>query len=208
MKTEINLDTWKRKSHFEFFSAMDEPFYGLTVEMDVTQAYKKAKELKTSFFIYYLYAALKTINELPAFKLRIDNGKVFQHDRIDASSTVLKENETFGFSHIIYHNDYAIFEEAVKNEIARVQQTDTLLTKDDYGDNIIHFSAIPWVNFTSLTHARGFKHPDSSPKVSIGKMMDKNGRKFFNVALFAHHGLVDGIDMGRFFDLFQDILNR
>ncbi len=41
MKTEINLDSWKRKSHFEFFSAMDEPFYGLTVEIDVTQAYKK-----------------------------------------------------------------------------------------------------------------------------------------------------------------------
>ncbi len=46
MKTEINLDTWKRKSHFEFFSAMDEPFYGLTVEVDVTQAYKKAKEVQ------------------------------------------------------------------------------------------------------------------------------------------------------------------
>lgn len=48
MKTEINLDTWERKSHFEFFClAIGEPFYGLTVEIDVTQAYKKAKELKT-----------------------------------------------------------------------------------------------------------------------------------------------------------------
>lgn len=208
MKTEIDLDTWKRKSHFEFFSAMDEPFYGLTVEIDVTKAYEKAKALNTSFFIYYLYAALKTMNQLPAFKLRIDNGKVFQYNRIDASSTVLKKNETFGFSHIIYQEDLELFQKSVKNEIARVQQTDTLLTKDDYGDNIIHFSAIPWVNFTSLTHARGFQYPDSAPKVSIGKMMNKNGRKFFNVALFAHHGLVDGIDMGRFFDLFQDILNE
>ncbi len=144
----------------------------------------------------------------PLLNCELITGKVFQHDRIDASSTVLKENETFGFSHIIYDNDFTIFEEAVKQEIARVQQTDTLLTKDDYGDNIIHFSAVPWVNFTSLTHARGFKHPDSSPKVSIGKMIDKNDRKYFNVALFAHHGLVDGIDMGKFFDLFQDILNE
>ncbi len=208
MKTEINLDTWKRKSHFEFFMTMDEPFYGLTVEVDVTKAYKKAKELNTSFFIYYLYATLKTMNQLPAFKLRIDNGKVFQHDRIDASSTILKENETFGFSHIIYHNDIEIFKKSVQKEINRVQQTNTLLTKDDYGDNIIHFSAIPWVNFTALTHARSFKYTDSSPKVSIGKMIDKKGKKFFNVALFAHHGLVDGIDMGRFFDLFQAILNE
>lgn len=115
----------------------------------------------------------------------------------------MKENETFGFSHVIYNSDFTVFQQEIQQEIARVKQTGTLLTKDDYGDNIIHFSAFPWINFTSLTHAREFKHQDSYPKVSIGKMIDKNDCKFFNVALFAHHGLVDGIDMGRFFDCFM-----
>lgn len=208
MKKEINLETWKRKSHFEFFSAMEEPFYGVTVEIDVTKAYEKAKELKTSFFIYYLHATLKTMNELPAFRLRIDNGKVYEHDRIDASSTVMKANETFGFSHIIFNDDYNVFEKSVQEEIERVKQTDTLLTKDDYGENITHFSAVPFINFTSLTHARGFSYPDSCPKVSIGKMVEKEDKKIFNVALFAHHGLVDGLDMGKFFDRFQELLNE
>ena len=208
MKKEINLETWKRKSHFEFFSAMEEPFYGVTVEIDVTKAYEKAKELKTSFFIYYLHATLKTMNELPAFRLRIDNRKVYEHDRIDASSTVMKANETFGFSHIIYNDDYNVFAKSVQKEIERVKQTDTLLTKDDYGENITHFSAVPFINFTSLTHARGFSYPDSCPKVSIGKMVEKEDKKIFNVALFAHHGLVDGLDMGKFFDRFQELLNE
>ena len=208
MKKEINLEPWKRNSHFEFFSAMEEPFYGVTVEIDVTKAYEKAKELKTSFFIYYLHATLKTMNELPAFRLRIDNGKVYEHDRIDASSTVMKANETFGFSHIIYNDDYNVFAKSVQKEIERVKQTDTLLTKDDYGENIIHFSAVPFINFTSLTHARGFSYPDSCPKVSIGKMVEKEQKKIFNVALFAHHGLVDGLDMGKFFDCFQELLNE
>lgn len=208
MKKEINLETWKRKSHFDFFSAMEEPFYGVTVAIDVTLAYEKAKEQNVSFFIYYLHATLKAMNELPAFKLRIDNGRVYEHERIDASSTVMKDNETFGFSHVIYQDDLQIFNTLVQQEIARVKQTDTLLTKEDYGQNIIHFSAVPWINFTSLTHARGFSYPDSCPKVSIGKMMENNGKKEFNVALFAHHGLVDGLDMGRFFETFQNILNR
>lgn len=208
MKKEINLEIWKRKSHFEFFLRMDEPFYGITVEMDVTQAYKKAKALNISFSTYYLHATLKAMNQLPAFKLRIDNGKVFEHSRIDASSTVMKENETFGFSHIIYHDDLAIFNNGVQQEMNRVKQTDTLLTKDDYGENIIHFSALPWINFTSLSHARSFSYPDSCPKVSIGKMIEKKGKKTFNVALFAHHALVDGIDMAKFFDAFQNILNE
>ena len=208
MKKELNLETWKRKSHFEFFLRMDEPFYGLTVEIDVTQAYKKAKALNISFSTYYLHATLKAMNQLPAFKLRIDNGKVFEHSRIDASSTVMKENETFGFSHIIYHDDLAVFNSGVQQEINRVKQTDTLFSKDDYGENIIHFSALPWVNFTSLSHARSFSYPDSCPKVSIGKMIEKDGKKAFNVALFAHHALVDGIDMAKFFDAFQNILNE
>lgn len=207
MKKEINLETWKRKSHFEFFSAMEEPFYGVTVEIDVTKAYEKAKSLHTSFFIYYLHATLKTMNDLPAFRLRIDQGKVYEHDRIDASSTVMKANETFGFSHVIYNEDYHVFAKSVQEEIERVKQTDTLLTKDDYGENIIHFSAVPFINFTSLTHARGFSYPDSCPKVSIGKMVEKEDKKIFNVALFAHHGLVDGLDMGKFFDRFQELLN-
>lgn len=208
MKKEINLETWKRKSHFNFFSAMEEPFYGVTVAIDVTLAYEKAKEQNVSFFIYYLHATLKAMNELPAFKLRIDNGRVYKHERIDASSTIMKDNETFGFSHVIYQDDLQIFNTLVQQEIVRVKQTDTLLSKEDYGQNIIHFSAVPWINFTSLTHARGFSYPDSCPKVSIGKMIENNGKKEFNVALFAHHGLVDGLDMGRFFETFQNILNR
>ena len=92
---------------------------------------KKVKDIVAQYGAKYFVAESK--NELPAFKLRIDNGKVFQHDRIDASSTVLKENETFGFSHIIYDNDYAVFQDSVKQEIARVQQTDTLLTTANSG---------------------------------------------------------------------------
>lgn len=208
MRKELNLSNWKRKSHFEFFSAMEEPFYGVTVDIDVTQAYKKAKELNVSFFIYYLHATLKTIHEIPAFKLRIVDNKIYEYNQIDASSTILKDDETFGFSHILYHENLEDFKQIVEKEIIRVKQTSTLLTKEDYGENIIHFSAVPWVNFTSLTHARSFKTPDSCPKISIGKMTEKNNIKTFPVALFAHHGLVDGIDMGKFFDLFQKNLNK
>src|SRR5690606_5514278 len=181
MRKQIDVETWKRKSHFEFFSAMEEPFYGLTVEIDVSHAYNKAQKMGTSFFVYYLYATLQAMNRIPAMRLRIVDGKVYEYTRIDASSTVLKEDDTFGFSHIIYQEDYNLFAQNVQKEIQRVKQTTTLLTKEDYGANIIHFSAIPWVHFTSLTHARGYSYPDSCPKVSIGKMIEKDGKKVFPV---------------------------
>lgn len=30
MKRVINLDNWNRKEHFKFFSALDDPFWGIT----------------------------------------------------------------------------------------------------------------------------------------------------------------------------------
>ena len=36
---------------------------GVTVNIDVTIAKVRAKELQTSFFLYYLYQSIKSINE-------------------------------------------------------------------------------------------------------------------------------------------------
>lgn len=52
MRKEIELTNWKRKEHFEFFSQFSEPFYGITVRVDCTEAYQKAKKMATpSFYI-------------------------------------------------------------------------------------------------------------------------------------------------------------
>ena len=35
MKRVINLDNWNRKEHFKFFSALDDPFWGITMTVDL-----------------------------------------------------------------------------------------------------------------------------------------------------------------------------
>ena len=39
----IDIATWNRKEHFEHFSAFDDPFFGVTVNVDCTRAYREAK---------------------------------------------------------------------------------------------------------------------------------------------------------------------
>ena len=75
------------------------------------------------------------------------------------------------------------------------------------GQNVIHFSAIPWIRFTSLSHARNFKFEDSCPKISFGKIFQREGRYFMPVSVHVHHGLADGSQVGQFFELFQSFLN-
>lgn len=206
MKQKLNLETWNRKEHFLFFKQMEEPFFGVTITVDCTKAYKKAKEMGVSFFTYYLHKTLTAVNQFEPFRYRIIDNEVYIFDRIDVSSTILREDKTFGFSQIEYSKDLNQFAENTKKEIARIQTTTGLFTRK-YSENLIHFSALPWINFTSFSHARSFTWPDSCPKISFGKMMEENGKKTMAMSIHVHHGLMDGYHVGEFLELFQNIMD-
>ncbi len=205
---KINLSTWKRKQHFEFFSQFEEPYFGLTVTVDVTIAMQKAKEKGVSFFQYYLHKCILAANQIENFRYRITpDNEVIIHDHIGASATIMRPNKTFGFSYIPYAEDFDVFAQIVQKEIDRIQQSDALFP-DENPDSVIHYSAIPWLDFTSLTHARMFKRRDSVPKISFGKVTLQDEKKTMPVAVYVHHGLIDGLHISRFTTLFQDLLNE
>lgn len=97
MKQVIDLDNWNRKEHFAFFSAFDDPFFGVTTLVDFTDVYRQSKEQNVSFFLYSLHFLLKCVNETDAFKLRIEKDSVVRYDTIHISPTIGREDGTFGF---------------------------------------------------------------------------------------------------------------
>lgn len=60
----IAIETWNRKEHFEFFTKMDSPYFGIVTEVDCTHAYNTAKELKQYFFAMYLHKSMMAVNQL------------------------------------------------------------------------------------------------------------------------------------------------
>ncbi|KGO90323.1 chloramphenicol acetyltransferase [Flavobacterium suncheonense] len=208
MKQKLDLNTWNRKTHFEFFSNFEEPFYGLTFAVDCTKAYETAKAKKISFFIYYLHKTLAAVNEIENFRYRILDGEVFLYDTINASPTIMREDKTFGFALTEYFPEIEEFNEKTILEIKRIQNTKGLFTRDFTGEyNLIHFSSIPWVDFTSVSHARSFTFPDSCPKISFGKMTETDGKKSMPMSVHVHHGLVDGYHVGLFAETFQKLMD-
>lgn len=207
MKTIINIDQWLRKEHYLFFSQFEEAFFGLTVQVDCTTAYQKAKEKGISFFLYYLYRALKAANQVENFKYRIVDKQVVLFDNINASATINRPNGTFGFGYINYDTDEQSFYNNALQEIERLQNSTDLLPAVS-GENVIHFSAIPWLNFTALSHARSFSFPDSSPKISFGKAVLENNKRIMSISIHGHHGLMDGYHVGLFVEKFQELLDE
>lgn len=209
MRTLLDIENWPRKEHFHFFRQFEEPFFGATVEIDCSKAYIAAKALKTSFFTYYLHKTLVAVNATESFRYRVLGDQIYVYDQINASATIGREDGSFGFSLIEYNANFEFFSANTVAEIERIQNTTGLFTRTFTDDNVIHFSAIPWLDFTSLSHARSYTFPDSCPKISFGKMkIAENGKRTMPMSIHIHHGLIDGLHLGQFVDLLQELMNQ
>jgi len=205
----LDINNWKRKEHFNFFSQFDEPFFGIVSETDCTIAYKTVKEKDYSFFAYYLHKSLIAVNQIEEFKYRIDGDRIIIYDEIHASPTIGREDGTFAFSFIEFNSDFLTFEESLKMEIANVKDSIGLRLTDNAGrKDSIHYSSIPWSSFTGLTHARNFKFVDSVPKITFGKIFARDGKKIMPVSINVHHGLIDGLHVGKYLALFQKLMDQ
>jgi chloramphenicol O-acetyltransferase type A len=207
MKHKLDIATWNRKEHFNFFKSFDAPYYGVTIQLDCTRAYLNAKVLGVSFYSYYLHKTLAAVNAIPNFKYRIEDDEVFEYDRIDASTTVLRDDHTFGFSNMKFAEDLKEFDKIVKAETQRVKNAAGLLTAPN-ASNAIHFSALPWINFSSISESTDSRSGDSCPKFAVGKLVDEDSKKLMPFAVHVHHALVDGYHLGLFLDKLKELMNE
>ncbi|MCX2573043.1 chloramphenicol acetyltransferase [Pedobacter sandarakinus] len=207
MKEKIDVNNWARKEHFHFFNTFDEPFFGITVDVDCTETYFQAKANQVSFFLLYLHKSLLAANQIENFRYRIIEGEVWKYDEIHASATINRANGTFGFGYIDFYSDFRDFNTAALLEIEKVRNSSGLIASAS-GDNVIHYSALPWLNFKSLSHARNLKFKDSCPKLSFGKLRTENDRKIMTVSVHVNHALMDGLHVAQFVDAYQLLLNQ
>ena len=136
MKELLNLDKWSRNDHFNFFKDFEEPFFGVAVKIDCTEAYKKCKEHNLSFFLFYLHKSLVAANSVESFRYRIENENVYIYDKVHASPTINRPDGTFGFAYMDYYFDFNLFSEKAKKEIENVQKTQGLKPAVS-GENVI-----------------------------------------------------------------------
>lgn len=206
MRKLIDLETWDRKDHFLFYGKFKEPYHGVVVDVDVTRLYEYCKTVNESFFIAYLHAAIKAVNQTEALRYRIVDGQVYLYETSHVTATIARDKVPFGFSFVPFHQNFEVFKKDAMVEFERVKNSqglDLSVTRD----NIVHFSTLPWIAFKSLSHARDLETQDCSPKITFGQTFRQNDRLMMPVAVHAHHGLVYGEDLAGFLGAFQRLLD-
>ena len=205
----INIESWNRKEHFEFFSRMASPYFGITTEVDCTIAYDNAKENGNSFFAHYLHKSMIAVNSVEELRLRIVDNKVALFEKINAGATVGRADGTFVFIFVNFSDDFETFNKELQNEIQTVlNSTGLRLNDDDIKKDLIRHSTIPWTSFTGLLHPTNFDRTESVPKITFGKFSIREGKKYLPVSIEAHHGLVDGFHLAKYLSEFQRQLDK
>lgn len=199
----IDLSTWPRRGAFDYFRTLDNPFFNITSPLGVGPLVAYCKKHVQPFSLAALYLALRVANEYEPFRLRIHGDQVIAHEEVQGSKTVLVGDEQLAFTYIDYDASFAVFraradaaEQAAQDDPgvidARVGQTD-----------VIHFSVLPWISFTSISHARSWRTGDSVPKITFGRYQLDEDRVCMPVSVEVHHGLMDGLHVARFLEQLQ-----
>lgn len=205
--TKINKGGWDRKSTFDYFSQFELPFFNITANIDVSALKTLCEEKGYSFFLASLFYAMKAANDIDAFKLRIRGEEIIRYNNIHIGSTIQFDDKSFGFCYFPYLKSLEDFVTT-----GRVLLEEALKAKDfspkDGNDDLLHFSVIPWLHFTSITHARRIGQEDSIPKIVFGKYQQQGETLQMPVSVEVHHALADGYHVGLFFEKFQKYLDN
>jgi len=197
---KIAIESWKRREHFEFFRNHAFPYLSTTVKIPCDGLLASCRETGDSLFARYLHAASLSANATAALRLRLVEGEVYQQDVLHIGTTIGRSDGTFAFSFTEHHPTFGVFMERFEKEKHAVEQSSGLrLHTDGNRTDLVHYTSIPWFSFEHLSHpVRTIG--DSVPKIAFGKIEEVNDRMLLPVNIQVHHGLVDGIDLGYFFE--------
>jgi chloramphenicol O-acetyltransferase type A len=203
----IDLSTWPRRQHYDFFNAAIYPHFNLCVNVDVTALRALVKAHDLSFSVALVYLLTRAAHDIPEFRYRIRGTQVVEHDVVHPSMTVLTAEEVFSFCTMPYSDDFSTFAARAAEAIARAE-AELILSDEPGQDNLLFMTALPWVAFTGLQHPIHIDPVDSVPRIAWGKFTPAGDRVQMPLSVQAHHGLVDGLHAGRYFEQVQAYLDH
>lgn len=205
---KIDLDQWPRLKQYEFFKKYDNPFFNICSTIDVTELLKSSQARNLPFSTCLLFASIETANKCEEFRYRLKGDDVIVYDSIYAGSTILKEDETFSFCYFDYYSEFSEFMKLAQKQILLHKQG--LEEFDGRNDDldIIHYSVIPWISFTSFSHPRNYKTNDSIPKIVFGRYFNAGDRVLLPISIEVHHALMDGFHLGKYLANLQALIDQ
>lgn len=206
-ETLIDIDIWPRAAQFRWFRTYDRPHYATTSRLDVTHLVKRRKQDDVSFYRASLFAIGQGLHSVPELLMRFRGDDVVLHDKIDLSMPVPTPQGSFNYAYIPFNADFVTFDKQTARIIEETAGKDDLNPVGFGADAIAFLSCMPWLDYTGINNAMPSKN-DCIPRVTWGKYVQEGDRWKMAMTLEVHHALVDGQQVGAYFNAVQSGLDQ
>ena len=195
----IDMNTYARRKHFEYFTSMQYPYVGVTNNVDVTELVDYCKTKKYSFYLLFLHIAALAAENVKELRYRIHNGGIIEYDECPTSHTEMMDNGTYCYCTLKHHMPVCEYMAYAEKEQKKCH-TEGSLEEDKDIESMYFISSLPWLNYTAIIQPVACGE-ESNPRITWGKYEeDYKGRKQLPVTILAHHALVDGIHIAQFYE--------
>ncbi len=193
----IDMSSYARKAHFDYFRSLQYPYVGVTVEQDVTAALRFSKETGRSFYLTFLHAAALAADAVPELRQRIRDGRIVEYSECPTSHTERTQDGGYCYCTLRHHMSLSGYFEAADE--ARRSCAANGIKEDEDSESMYFVSTLPWLHYTSLIQPVSC-NDESNPRITWGKYsITASGRAVMPVSILAHHALVDGSHIAQFY---------
>ena len=202
----IDMDTYPRREHFDYFRKMAYPYVGLTAEVDITDFLDAVHRRETPFFLNFLYQAATAAISVPELRRRIDGEGIVEYSSCPTSHTLALTDGTYCYCLLEYE---LTVDEFIPYALERQRLALEAPSLDEGEDTLplMFITSVPWLSYTGLVQPTP-SPADSNPRISWGGYREVNGRTLMPVSVLVNHALADGLHISRFYAALNENLAR
>ena len=194
----IDMTAYPRRDHFDYFRSLQCPMMGVTVDVDVTALRDFCRRKGCSFYLAFMRCAARAANGVPQLRQRIRDGGIVEYDACGTSHVELRPDGTYAYCTLYHDMPFREYLACAEAERAKCLQSASI-EEDDAVEGLYFVTSLPWLRYTQLIQPTA-GGDESNPRISWGRYApDWRGRLMMPVTLLAHHALVDGLHVARFY---------
>lgn len=197
---KIDMETWPRREHFEYYSKMLKTSYQLNVDIDVTKLVERCKEQGLRFYPTMIHIIMRAVNHNENLRMALDSdGRLGYYDVCHPTYTIFHEDDkTFSDIWTEYREDFRTFYQAAVKDMEEYKDVKGIKAKTGRPDAYTPISCVPWVHFTGIGHDTPGSGPMYFPVITFGRFDLIGGKYLLPFSVFVNHAAADGYHSSMF----------
>ena len=206
-KTLIDMNTYARKAHFDYFRTLAYPYVGVTAEMDITDFRRLTKAKGLNFFHSFLWCASQAANSIPEMRQRQQDDHIVEYDFCGTSHTVARADGTYVYCDLNANCDYFDFLPYAERVQQQAVENGDIDRAPGEEEPLLFISTVTWMSHTALILPTPIP-ADSNPRITWGRFFERDGKILIPVSLQVNHALMDGLHISLFYKRLEEKLRE